>query len=87
MQDKVLISKYLHRIFKNEIHPDFEINICSHKKMQKLSLKHLKVTHNPTPQRSQLQCYLGEFQFNLYSVHITQLQSYIKSNFICCFHL
>lgn len=42
MQDKVLISKYLHRIFKNEIHPDFEINICSHKKMQKIIFKTFK---------------------------------------------
>ena len=38
----VFISKYLHRIFKNEIHSDFEINIHSYKKEEKLIFKTFK---------------------------------------------
>lgn len=39
---KVFIFKYLHRIFKNEIHSDFEINIYSYKKKEKLIFKTFK---------------------------------------------
>lgn len=83
---KGLVSKSLDRTFKNEIHLLFLILEKHNAYRRKLLLKCLKVTHNSTPQKSQLQFYLGELQSSLCPVHtITQLQWYLKFNFISCF--